>query len=54
MGGPPAQSVSDRDRVKALECEAKELRRANEILHKASAYFAQAERAGELWCHGKW
>ncbi len=30
-------------RVKALEREVKELRRANEILRKASAYFAQAE-----------
>jgi len=29
--------------VKALEREVKELRRANEILRKASAYFAQAE-----------
>jgi len=32
----------------------KELRRANEILRKASAYFAQAERARELWRRGKW
>lgn len=30
-------------RLKALEREVKELRRANEILRKASAYFAQAE-----------
>ena len=30
-------------RVKALERENLELRRANEILRKASAYFAQAE-----------
>ncbi len=41
--GPAAQAVSERDRVKALEREVKELRRANEILRKASAYFAQAE-----------
>jgi transposase len=33
----------DRDRLKALERENRELRRANEILRKASAYFAQAE-----------
>jgi transposase-like protein len=52
--GPAAQAASDRDRVKALEREVKELRRANEILRKASAYFAQAERAGEPWRHGKW
>jgi transposase-like protein len=33
--GPAAQAASDRDRVKALEREVKELRRANEILRKA-------------------
>ena len=33
----------ERARVKDLEREVKELRRANEILRKASAYFAQAE-----------
>ena len=33
----------DRERLKALERENRELRRANEILRKASAYFAQAE-----------
>jgi transposase len=33
----------ERARVKALERENLELRRANEILRKASAYFAQAE-----------
>jgi transposase-like protein len=31
------------DRLKALEREDRELRQANEILRKASAYFAQAE-----------
>ncbi len=30
-------------RLKALERENRELRQANEILRKASAYFAQAE-----------
>ena len=30
-------------KMKALECENRELRQANEILRKASAYFAQAE-----------
>jgi transposase-like protein len=34
---------SDRERMKALEREVRELRQANEILRKASAYFAQAE-----------
>jgi len=33
----------DRERLKVLERENRELRRANEILRKASAYFAQAE-----------
>jgi len=36
-------------RLKALERENRELRQANEILRKASAYFAQAERAKDLW-----
>jgi transposase len=31
------------ERIKALERENRELRQANEILRKASAYFAQAE-----------
>jgi transposase len=31
------------DKLKALDREFRELRRANEILRKASAYFAQAE-----------
>ena len=34
---------TDRERLKALERENRELKRANEILRKASAYFAQAE-----------
>ena len=38
--GPTTQ---DTDRIKALERENRELRQANEILRKASAYFAQAE-----------
>ena len=33
----------ERDRLTELEREVRELRRANEILRKASAYFAQAE-----------
>lgn len=36
-------STSERERMKALEREVRELQRANEILRKASAYFAQAE-----------
>ncbi len=34
---------SERDRLKQLERENKELRRANEILKTASAFYAQAE-----------
>jgi hypothetical protein len=33
----------ERDRIKALERESRQLRKANEILMKASAYFTQAE-----------
>jgi transposase-like protein len=36
-------SSSERERIKTLEREVKELRRANEILKTASAFFAQAE-----------
>jgi len=36
-------STSEMQRVKELEREVKELRRANEILKLASAFFAQAE-----------
>jgi transposase-like protein len=36
-------SATERERLKALEREVKELRRANEILKTASAFFAQAE-----------
>ena len=36
-------TTDDRERLRQLEREVKELRQANEILRKASAYFAQAE-----------
>lgn len=36
-------TTAEQERLKALEREVKELRRANEILRLASAYFAQAE-----------
>jgi transposase len=36
-------TTADRTRIKELEREVRELRRTNEILRKASAYFAQAE-----------
>jgi transposase-like protein len=36
-------TTSERERLKALERENRELKRSNEILRKASAFFAQAE-----------
>jgi transposase-like protein len=36
-------STAEQERVKALEREVRELRKANEILRLASAFFAQAE-----------
>ena len=42
-GRRPGLSTEERARLKELEREVRELRRANEILRKASAFFAQAE-----------
>jgi transposase len=42
-GRRPGLTTDERQRVKELERENRELKRANEILRKASAYFAQAE-----------
>lgn len=42
-GAREGVTTDERERVKALEREVKELRRANEILKLASAFFAQAE-----------
>ncbi len=36
-------TTGERERIKTLERENRELRQANEILRKASAYFAAAE-----------
>ena len=41
-------TTEERDRIKALERENRELRQANEILRKASAYFALAELTGPM------
>ncbi len=43
QGVRPGVTTEERDRLKVLERENRELRQANEILRKASAYFAQAE-----------
>ncbi len=42
-GRRPGLTSAERERLKELERENRELKRANEILRKASAYFAQAE-----------
>ena len=43
QGKRPGLTTDEHDRIKALEREVRELRQANEILRKASAYFAAAE-----------
>jgi transposase len=43
QGLRPGLTSEEGERLKELEREVRELRRANEILRKASAYFAQAE-----------
>ena len=42
-GARAGVTTDERERMKALEREVRELRRANEILRTASAFFAQAE-----------
>ena len=42
-GARPGVTTSERERLKELERENRELRRTNEILRQASAFFAQAE-----------
>ncbi len=43
VGQRPGLTTDERERLKQLERENKELRRANDILKAASAFFAQAE-----------
>src|ERR671933_838795 len=43
QGQRPGATTEERERIKALEREIRELRQANEILKKASAYFVMAE-----------
>jgi transposase len=43
QGRRPGLTTDERQRMKDLEREVVELKRANEILRKASAFFAQAE-----------
>jgi len=42
-GERPGPTSAEKARIKELEREVRELRQANEILKKASAYFAMAE-----------
>ena len=42
-GRRDGMTTTEKERIKQLEREVRELRQANEILRKASAYFAQAE-----------
>ncbi len=42
-GSRPGPTTTEAQRIKDLERENKELRRANDILRTASAFFAQAE-----------
>ena len=44
-GKRPGQTTAEKGRIKELEREVRELRQANEILRKASAYFAQVRKA---------
>jgi len=43
VGKRAGLNSAERDRLKELERENRELKRSNEILRKASAFFAQAE-----------
>lgn len=47
-GQRPGVTTAERERIRVLEREVKKLRRANEILKTASAFFAQAELGRQL------
>ena len=47
-GRRPGPTTAERERIKELEREVRELRRANEILRKAAAFFARAEQGRGL------
>lgn len=44
----PGVTTAERDRIEALEREVRELRRINEILRTASAFFTLAELHRQL------
>ncbi|MEH6388879.1 MAG: hypothetical protein V7772_13500 [Pseudomonas profundi] len=43
VGNSPRETTEERGRIRTREREGRELRKVNEILRLASAYFAQAE-----------
>jgi transposase len=47
-GARPGPTTAEQQRIKELEREVRELRKTNEILKLASAYFAQAELDRQL------
>ena len=47
-GARPGRTTAEQQRIKELEREVRELRKTNEILKLASAYFAQAELDRQL------
>ena len=47
-GARPGPTTAEQQRIKDLEREVRELRKTNEILKLASAYFAQAELDRQL------
>ena len=49
-GRKDGQTSDDRAQIKAMEREIRELRQANEILRKASAYFAPALTHASMCC----
>jgi len=53
-GARPGVPSEDRDKIRTLERENRELRQANEILRKASAYFAEAELDRRVWMPPDW
>ncbi|BAJ82845.1 putative transposase (plasmid) [Acidiphilium multivorum AIU301] len=49
QGLRPGPTSADQKRIKSLEREVRELRQANEILRKASPYFAMVELDRRFW-----
>src|SRR3954447_22573613 len=54
QGQRPGATTEERERIKALERENRELRQVDEMLRKASAYFAKAELDRRSSASGCW